>query len=407
MKKQAPSPFTGRRAVSHKANRRCSHLSRENFHSRDEAWLKDTDESFSRDADAEGTESPVESAAPAGKDEPAREDRTAESGGSPMQNYLKHLYRLQLLTPEEENTTTSLLRELEDKLIALLQKRGTELVELRSEGVEQRGSTGAYDHGLIIARARELLDTGKLSRRDRSSLQSLLRRFQEQRKKLIQCNLRLVIAIAKRFRNPAVPFIDLIQEGNVGLMKAIERFKPQMGYRFSTYAYWWIQQEIQLALRRNDDLVRQPANVQDDLRAIYRAIAEVRAEGLPASDENLAQHTGLDLERVQSLLKLPGPTGSLDEPVAEDQSSTRLDYAPADELYNTDELVTNQELAERLREAVARLPARQRTVLNLRYGLLSDRDCSFRVIGEQLGLSQERARQLHSDALRQLKRQWR
>ncbi|SDJ53507.1 RNA polymerase sigma factor, sigma-70 family [Microbulbifer yueqingensis] len=377
-------------------------MSREKFHSRDEAWLKDTDESLPAAAEAgEADASPPEPTERGG------EDRNTESSSSPMQSYLKHLYRLQLLTPEEENTTTCLLRELEDKLIALLQKRGVELVELRSEGVEQRGSTGAYDHGLIISRARVLLDSGDLPRRERSNLQSLLRRFQEQRKKLIQCNLRLVIAIAKRFRNPAVPFIDLIQEGNVGLMKAIERFKPQMGYRFSTYAYWWIQQEIQLALRRNDDLVRQPANVQDDLRAIYRAISEVRAKGIPASDENLARETGLDLDRVQSLLKLPGPTGSLDEPVAEDQSSTRLDYAPADELYNTDELVTNQELAERLREAVNRLPPRQRTVLNLRYGLFSDKDCSFRVIGEQLGLSQERARQLHSDALRQLRRQWR
>lgn len=383
-------------------------MSRENFYSRDETWLKDTDEPLSADL------APEDSIGEALPEEPEVDpdsvvaaDETAESSSSPMQSYLKHLYRLELLTPEEEHTTTRLLRELEDKLIARLQKRGVELVRLRSEGVEQRGSTGAYDHGLIIAHAEELLASDKLPQRDRSAMQSLLRRFQAQRKKLIQCNLRLVIAIAKRFRNPTVPFIDLIQEGNVGLMKAIERFKPQMGYRFSTYAYWWIQQEIQLALRRNDDLVRQPANVQDDLRAIYRAIGEVRADGLPASDENLAKQTGLDLERIHSLLKLPGPTGSLDDPVAEDQSSTRLDYAPADEHYNTDELVTNEELAQRLREAVARLPARQRTVLNLRYGLMSDRDCSFRVIGEQLGLSQERARQLHSDALRQLKRQWR
>ncbi|WP_193164699.1 sigma-70 family RNA polymerase sigma factor [Microbulbifer hainanensis] len=383
-------------------------MSRENFYSRDDAWLKDTDEPLSAAIPAEdAAESPPTTDPETEPEDVSAAAESAESSSTPMQNYLKHLYRLELLSPEEEHTTTCMLRELEDKLIALLQKRGLELVELRSEGVEQRGSTGAYDHGLIIARAEELLAEGKLSKRDRSAMQSLLRRFRAQRKKLIQCNLRLVIAIAKRFRNPAVPFIDLIQEGNVGLMKAIERFKPQMGYRFSTYAYWWIQQEIQLALRRNDDLVRQPANVQDDLRAIYRAISEVRAAGLPASDENLAKHTGLDLERIQSLLKLPGPTGSLDDPVADDQSSTRLDYAPADEVYNTDELVTNQELAERLREAVARLPPRQRTVLSLRYGLISDRDCSFRVIGEQLGLSQERARQLHSDALRQLKRQWR
>ncbi|MBB3060381.1 sigma-70 family RNA polymerase sigma factor [Microbulbifer rhizosphaerae] len=385
-------------------------MSRENFYSRDEEWLKDTDEQFPRNnlpEEPTGPDVPPDTEPLDPAELSAAEESVSESSSTPMQTYLKHLYRLELLTPEEEHTTTCLLRELEDKLIALLQKRGIELVQLRSEGVEQRGSTGAYDHGLIIARAEDLLAERKLPQRDRSSMQSLLRRFQEQRKKLIQCNLRLVIAIAKRFRNPSVPFIDLIQEGNVGLMKAIERFKPQMGYRFSTYAYWWIQQEIQLALRRNDDLVRQPANVQDDLRAIYRAIGQVRAEGLPASDENLAKYTGLDLERVQSLLKLPGPTGSLDEPVTDDQNSTRLDYAPADELFNTDELVTNQELAQRLREAVARLPARQRTVLNLRYGLVSDRDCSFRVIGEQLGLSQERARQLHSDALRQLKRQWR
>ncbi|WKD51499.1 sigma-70 family RNA polymerase sigma factor [Microbulbifer spongiae] len=380
-------------------------MSREPFYSRDEDWLKDTDETLSGSG-ADACDHTPEPGTDIGEVPTAGEPLT-ESGSTPMQSYLKHLYRLDLLTPEEEHSTTCLLRDLEDRLIALLQHYGKQAVQLRSEGVEQRGSTGAYDHGLIISHAQELLAQGELLPRDRSRLTSLLQRFQKQRKKLIQCNLRLVIAIAKRFRNPAVPFIDLIQEGNVGLMKAIERFKPQMGYRFSTYAYWWIQQEIQLALRRNEDLVRQPANVQDDLRAIYRAIGEVRAQGLPASDENLAGHTGLDLERIQSLLKLPGPTGSLDDPVADDQSSTRLDYAPADELYNTDELVTNQELAERLREAVERLPARQRTVLNLRYGLVSDRDCSFRVIGEQLGLSQERARQLHSDALRQLKRQWR
>ncbi|WP_143732687.1 RNA polymerase sigma factor RpoD/SigA [Microbulbifer sp. GL-2] len=382
-------------------------MSRENFYSRDEDWLKDTDNTLSDNCSNADDRDQAADAGPDVEEIHSVGEPLSESGTTPMQSYLKHLYRLQLLTPEEEHSTTCLLRDLEDKLIIILQQYGTQLVQLRSEGVEQRGSTGAYDHGLIIERTEVLLTLDHLSRRERSRLGGVLKRFQKQRKKLIQCNLRLVIAIAKRFRNPSVPFIDLIQEGNVGLMKAIERFKPQMGYRFSTYAYWWIQQEIQLALRRNEDLVRQPANVQDDLRAIYRAIGEVRALGLPASDENLAKQTGLDLERIQSLLKLPGPTGSLDDPVADDQSSTRLDYAPADELYNTDELVTNQELAERLREAVARLPARQRTVLNLRYGLVSDRDCSFRVIGEQLGLSQERARQLHSDALRQLKRQWR
>jgi RNA polymerase sigma factor (sigma-70 family) len=382
-------------------------LSRENFYSRDEDWLKDTDNALSDSCSNAENRGQAEDAEPDIEEIHSVGESLSESGSTPMQSYLKHLYRLELLTPEEEHSTTCLLRDLEDTLIEKLQQCGTELVQLRSEGVEQRGSTGAYDHGLIIARTEMLLSLEELTRRERSKLGGLLRRFQEQRKKLIQCNLRLVIAIAKRFRNPSVPFIDLIQEGNVGLMKAIERFKPQMGYRFSTYAYWWIQQEIQLAMRRNEDLVRQPANVQDDLRTIYRAIGEVRALGQPASDENLARHTGLDLERIQSLLKLPGPTGSLDDPVADDQSSTRLDYAPADELYNTDELVTNQELAERLREAVDRLPARQRTVLNLRYGLISDKDCSFRVIGEQLGLSQERARQLHSDAIRQLKRQWR
>lgn len=390
-----------------RSQQKVKHLSRENFYSRDEDWLKDTDNTLSDNCSNADDRDQAADAGPDVEEIHSVGEPLSESGTTPMQSYLKHLYRLQLLTPEEEHSTTCLLRDLEDKLIIILQQYGTQLVQLRSEGVEQRGSTGAYDHGLIIERTEVLLTLDHLSRRERSRLGGVLKRFQKQRKKLIQCNLRLVIAIAKRFRNPSVPFIDLIQEGNVGLMKAIERFKPQMGYRFSTYAYWWIQQEIQLALRRNEDLVRQPANVQDDLRAIYRAIGEVRALGLPASDENLAKQTGLDLERIQSLLKLPGPTGSLDDPVADDQSSTRLDYAPADELYNTDELVTNQELAERLREAVARLPARQRTVLNLRYGLVSDRDCSFRVIGEQLGLSQERARQLHSDALRQLKRQWR
>lgn len=330
-----------------------------------------------------------------------------DSFSTPMQNYLKQLYRLDLLTPKEEHKITRMLRKLEDKLVALLQKHKISSLDLRSKGVEQRGSTGAYDHGLIIYQAEKLMREANLSKRDHSAIQNSLTSFQAQRKRLIQCNLRLVIAIAKRFRNPSVPFIDLIQEGNVGLMKAIERFKPQMGYRFSTYAYWWIQQEIQLALRRNDDLVRQPANVQDDMRSIHRMLNQMRARGLSTSDENLAKQTGLELERVQSLLKLPGPTGSLDDPISDDQNSTRLDYALSDEQFNTDQLASDKEMAEHLRTAVSRLPQRQRTILSLRYGLTSDKDCSFRVIGEQLGLSQERARQLHADALRQLKRQWR
>lgn len=362
-------------------------MSENSRYSEDEQWLKDNGSQFFASDDNTPSQS--------------------EGGSSSMQSYLKALYRLNLLSPEDEHATTSLLRELEDRLTEFLHDHGVPYVALRSEGVEQRGSTGAYDHGLILAKAEEMLAEGKLNKRDTSKLTTSLKKFRQQRRKLVQCNLRLVIAIAKRFRNPSVPFIDLIQEGNVGLLKAIERFKPKLGYRFSTYAYWWIQQEIQLAIRRNDDLVRQPANVQDDLRSIYRAIGKIRASGQPSSDESLSQETGLDLERIQSLLKLPGPTSSLDEPLSDEQTSTRLDYAPADETYNTDEEVSRREIKEKLREAVAKLPARQRTVLNLRYGLESDRDCSFRVIGEQLGLSQERARQLHTDALRQLRRQWR
>ena len=239
----------------------------------------------------------------------------------------------------------------------------------------------------------------ELSRRSREG-------DEEARARLIESNLRLVISIAKKYRGRGVLFEDLIQEGNAGLIKAVERFDPSLGNRFSTYATWWIRQAVTRAVADHARTVRLPAHVVDAVFRLRRAESELSTElGRDAAEEELALRLGTKPEEVRRLREVSQPIGSVNARIgiAAEEGAEMGDLLP-DELAGND--YTRVEIGPwegTLREAVSSLPEREARILNMRHGLDGSRSRTLREVSEALGISQERARQVEIKALRTIR----
>jgi RNA polymerase primary sigma factor len=239
----------------------------------------------------------------------------------------------------------------------------------------------------------------ELSRRSREG-------DEEARARLIESNLRLVISIAKKYRGRGVLFEDLIQEGNAGLIKAVERFDPSLGNRFSTYATWWIRQAVTRAVADHARTVRLPAHVVDAVFRLRRAESELSTElGRDATEEELALRLGTKPEEVRRLREVSQPIGSVNARIgiATEEGAEMGDLLP-DELAGND--YTRVEIGQwegTLREAVSSLPEREARILNMRHGLDGSRSRTLREVSEALGISQERARQVEIKALRTIR----
>jgi RNA polymerase primary sigma factor len=225
------------------------------------------------------------------------------------------------------------------------------------------------------------------------------------RQKLIEKNLRLVVSIAKKHRGYGLPFEDLIQEGNIGLMKAIERFDPDRGFRFSTYATWWIRQAVGRAVADKSRTIRVPVHMGDKIRKMARTYNDLSTElGREPTDEEVAKGLGWAIEDVRDVKVAMRHATSLDKPLGSGEDASELGNLVEDEqASDTPEAVVREMEVSWLGEAIERLPERHRRVLVRRYGLDEQEAATLLQLAEELGVSKERIRQLQREAERMLR----
>jgi RNA polymerase primary sigma factor len=228
------------------------------------------------------------------------------------------------------------------------------------------------------------------------------RKLDRSREALIVANLRLVVHIAKQHANRGLPFIDLIQEGNIGLMRAVEKFEPQRGNKFSTYAFWWIKQSVDRAIAEKARLIRLPVHMTDFQKKVRRAIDELgKAGNRRPSAREIAAMLDVPEDRVEAALGATDDAASLDALTLND--SRPLTIAD-DSAGSPHEQLEQLQVRQRIAEALGALDEREREIVRLRYGIQSDGPMTLEQIGRHMGLSRERVRQLESGALRKMKR---
>lgn len=231
-----------------------------------------------------------------------------------------------------------------------------------------------------------------------------LRGVDKARDRMIMSNLRLVVKIARRYNNRGMALLDLIEEGNLGLIRAVEKFDPERGFRFSTYATWWIRQTIERALMNQTRTIRLPIHIVKELNTYLRAARTLTQQlDHEPSAEEIADYMGVEATTVNKMLKLNEKIGSIDKPLADDQDRGIVDLIADDEHQTPEQFVHEADLNDNITKWLNMLNDKQRDVLARRFGLLGHEPATLEKVGEAIGLTRERVRQIQVEALRRLR----
>ncbi|MGF1535898.1 MAG: RNA polymerase sigma factor, RpoD/SigA family [Elainellaceae cyanobacterium] len=317
---------------------------------------------------------------------PTKTSKRSRSAETPMftvdmvRTYLHEIGRVPLLTHEQEIIYGKRVQKM------------MRLLEIKEELSDELGREPSSE---------EWQSASELSA---SEFSAALREGQHAKKQMIEANLRLVVAIAKKYQKRNLEFLDLIQEGTLGLERGVEKFDPTRGYKFSTYAYWWIRQAITRAIAQQARTIRLPIHITEKLNKIKKVQRELTQEfGRTPTPAEIAEALDLEPAQIRDYLLMSRQPVSLDMRVGDNQD-TELQDLLEDEDASPEDYATQQLLRQDLNNLMAELTPQQREVLSLRFGLSDGRELSLAKVGQRMSISRERVRQLERQALDHLRR---